>query len=595
MRLPAARRTAVRVGSILGALAAVGAMALAGGPAAPAAATDPPSWASLTASASVNHLLPRLLTGSPSGSAAPSPSTAASPTPTPGESERPDGSDKPEEPGSDGSGDAKPNGVDLAVTVTGPRVDVGPAGTSMRVDLRNTGKANARDVRLTIDATRLAATIGVALPSEGCATDPRSQGRKVTCAYPGGALAAGASDSPVTFFLMPEPGLAPAPGGTVTVSVTSGASDANPQDNTVTTRVRIVESAVDLVAQVSDVTDLAPGQTATLAFVVANQGTETARGMTLEFTLPPYASFVDDYQTCTYTVDRRRMVCDLATVTLAQDQALTADDFDPIRIRVAPDAPGPASLGRGSLTVTTLGQTTPLIERGDGPVLRTIATRSRPMASVWPRGADTTGHTTSFGVSVTHNPADLVVAPGRGSGAVGDVVRVQITVTNNGPADAVGGFRATIDAPSGTEIVGVPPECRELLPGRRYECVVPHQIEVGAAQVGQVNLRITGKKVGNDSTVVVHRPDGMPGADVTPANNRTTITVTVSGGEGGGAWLPVTGSQVNVMALGGVALLVVGFGLYVAGHRRRSHDLTAAGEAPADGQVAENPPSTQTS
>lgn len=591
MRLPTARRAAVRLGSIVLALLAAGALTVTSGTSAPAAATGTPSWdVSLSASVKSPDVLSSQSVGdSPSGSAAPSPSTNASPAPTaPTESARPKRSDEPRDSG--------PGTVDLSVALAGPSVDVGSGGRSMRIDVSNTGSAPASDVVVTIDATALADAVTVSLPSEGCTTAAKSQGKKVTCAYAGGVLTAGAVDSSLTFFLMPQPDTKPAPGGAVTVKVDSGSPDADPADNTTTAQIRVVESAVNLVAQVSDATRLAPGQIVPLVFVVANRGTEPAHGMSLEFTLPAYVSFVDDYQNCTYTADRRRMVCDFATVTLAQDQALTAEDFDPIRIQVASDAPGPATLGRGSLTVTALGETDPLVERGAGPMLRTIASQPREMAAVWPRDADTTGHTASFALAVTANPADLTVAPGRVSGAEGDVVRVPITVTNNGPADAVGGFTATVDAPTGTEIVGVPPECQQLIAGRRYVCVVPQQIEVGAAQVGQLNIRITSKTVGDDGAVTVSRPSGVAGADNRPENNRARLTVTVngSGGGGGSDWLPVTGNQASMMALGGAALLAAGVVLYAVGRRRRSADQLADGMA-APGQVAENPPSTQIS
>jgi LPXTG-motif cell wall-anchored protein len=213
----------------------------------------------------------------------------------------------------------------------------------------------------------------------------------------------------------------------------------------------------------------------------------------------------------------------------------------------------------------------------------------------------------AYQIATGANPADLVVTAGKATGKVGDTVDMRIDVKNRGPADAPS-WRAELTAPTGTKFVGTTDAwCGKASPAKpasKLVCDHPALLPVSAGPYTAgisftAKVKILSANVGGDGLVTV----SQPGTEKNAADNKARIQIEVPGagnGNGGGAGggpaggaaggpaggaaggpaggggaapasggLPVTGSQVALIATAGGIALLIGAVLFVLTKRRR--------------------------
>src|SRR5690606_9119206 len=123
------------------------------------------------------------------------------------------------------------------------------------------------------------------------------------------AIKAGATK--VTGFkLTPVAGAKPGDAGTVKAAIwAKDNKDPEAGNNADSAAITVVKSAIDLVAAAEDLGPVKPGKTAQLKWAFGNHGDRAAKGVSLKFTLPRYATFADNFRDCTRSKNRREMVC----------------------------------------------------------------------------------------------------------------------------------------------------------------------------------------------------------------------------------------------------------------------------------------------
>src|SRR5690606_33245360 len=181
-----------------------------------------------------------------------------------------------------------------------------------------------------------------------------------------------------------------------------------------------------------------------------------------------------------------------------------------------------------------------------------------------PSEVDGDDNSAAFAVLTKKNPVDLAVSATKASGKVGDVVKVRVTVRNNGPADA-NGFAATVALPKGTKLAKVPQACDYNSDRRTLLCNAGNMIDKGGKPAKQdLLLRITSDEVSAGSVKVKSNvPDRNKG------NNSARIQISLGEGGGSGGGLPVTGvSLTGVIAAGAVAVVLGGVLALLARRRR---------------------------
>ncbi len=189
---------------------------------------------------------------------------------------------------------------------------------------------------------------------------------------------------------------------------------------------------------------------------------------------------------------------------------------------------------------------------------------------------------------------DLAGIGATASGKVGDTIKINIGIRNNGPATLFGEFSAVrwvFTVPPGVEVTAVGPMDRcGTIPnadyptkpntyrpnepgGRFYLCSAGDTVPgfpAGDTEVVVFTLKVT-QLIPNatGSVLAVHRtyPPG-PIVDAKPANDKGLVIINpTASGSGGG--LPITGTQVDLVGgLGGLAVLAGGITYLVARRRR---------------------------
>ncbi|MGH3647357.1 MAG: hypothetical protein ACRDTM_09295 [Micromonosporaceae bacterium] len=473
----------------------------------------------------------------PSDSASPTPSTPASPV-----------NPQPPRP--------KPTSADLAVRIATDKVAVDSAGKVMRVDVLNSGPDAARDVTLTLDLSGLGDNVEL-----GVHEDPACEqsGKTIVCGYE--EIRAGANRV-AAFKIKPKSGAEPGAAGTVKATVAAKqVKDADTGNNTDTVTIQIVDSAVDLVAAAEDIGPVKPGKSAQLKWAFGNFGDTAAKGISIKFSLPAYATFVETYSDCTTSRNRRELVCTAEDVVVEPGVVISwnGEGVRPLHVKVAADAPGPISLGQGSFVSAALGEVEPQPVSGAGARMMAAESGTRSAPDV-----DGDDNSASFAVLTKENPADLAVSVPAASGQVGDTVKVTVTVKNNGPADA-NGFTATIALPTGTKLAEVPQACTHDKEAATLSCQAGNSLDTGKTAKQDLMLKIASRDLENGSVRVATNkiPDHKPG------NNKTEIAVSIgTGGSGGG--LPVTGTSLTAVIGGGAAAVLLGVVLYAFARRRRT-------------------------
>ncbi|MGH3738435.1 MAG: hypothetical protein ACRDT6_22930 [Micromonosporaceae bacterium] len=505
-----------------------------------------PTWARLALACTTGAAV-ALLSGpayaeespSPQPSDSASPSTSASPT---------ESAPKP-----------KPTSTDLAVRIATDKVAVDSSGKMMRVDVLNAGPETATGVMLTLDLSKLGENVELLVHE-----DPACErsAKQIVCTYE--KIRSGGTRFTV-FKIKPKSGAKPGSAGTATATVESkDQKDPEAGNNTDTVAIQIVDSAVDLVAAANDVGPLKPGESAQLEWAFGNFGDTAAKGITLKFSLPAYATFAEDYAECTRSKNRREMVCTAKDVVVNPGDviAYNSPGVKPLHVKVAADAPGPITLGHGAFVSAALGEVEPQPVAGSGAEMMASAESGRKGAPE----VDGDDNNAAFAVLTKENPADLAVTAPAASGQVGDTVKVTVTVKNSGPADA-NGFAATMVLPKGTTLAEVPAACTYAKATTTLTCQAGDMLDTGKSARQDLMLKITSADLGKGSVkVATHK---IP--DRKPANNTAPLVVSLGSGAGGsGGGLPVTGTSLTAVIGGGVAAVLLGAVLFLLARRRRT-------------------------
>ncbi|MGH3711899.1 MAG: hypothetical protein ACRDT4_00300 [Micromonosporaceae bacterium] len=446
--------------------------------------------------------------------------------------------------------------TDLAVRIATDKVAVDSTGKVMRVDVLNNGPDAATDVTLTLDLSQLGDNVELGVHEDAAC---ERSGKTITCGY--AEIKAGATRI-TAFKIKPKGGAEPGPAGTAKASVEAKQqSDPDTDNNADTVAIQIVDSAVDLVAAADDVGPVKPGQSAQLKWAFGNFGDTAAKGITLKFSLPAYATFAESYSDCTTSKNRRELVCTAENVVLQPGEIIlwNSPGVRPLHVKVAGDAPGPISLGRGEFVSAALGEVEPQPVEGSGATMMAADSGTRSAPEV-----DGDDNSATFGVLTKANPTELAVSVPAASGQVGDTVKVTVTVKNNGPADA-NGFLATIALPSGTTLAQVPRACSYDKAATTLTCHTGNMLDSGKTAKQDLLLTITSKNLDNGWVrIATHKiPDRVPG------NNMAEIAVSIGTGGGGGG-LPVTGASLTGVIGGGTAAVLLGVVLYALARRRRT-------------------------
>jgi LPXTG-motif cell wall-anchored protein len=172
--------------------------------------------------------------------------------------------------------------------------------------------------------------------------------------------------------LEPEAGASGA-AGTLTASVESAVADPNAGNNSKTVNVNVGNSGVDLLVVAFDVyaSDGSPvplGGTSQVDGIIINFGDLAAAGIKIVVTLPEHVTFAETEPDCTYSADNRMATCLYDDIILFPNP-FPPDDDDYLEVywpvTVAADAPGPAALQGGLMTVTAIDVVQP-----EGPDVR---------------------------------------------------------------------------------------------------------------------------------------------------------------------------------------------------------------------------------
>jgi hypothetical protein len=258
--------------------------------------------------------------------------------------------------------------TDLALTLSGTTLAATTSGKPAVATATNKGSETATGIVITFDLSALdTSVVDLPLPhTEFCDKD----GAKITC----GVVDVKAGENLDLEFDLVRKGAGDA--GKLTVSVSHGAGDPVGANDSATAVVTVSEgSGPDLTVWAPDVPineegrtgTVAPGAQTVLFYSVANYGDEAVQGLEFTVKLPEHVTFVEQEEGCEYTPDNRTATCTYKNAVLIPADEDTDDgdkqysyfgDFVNL-IKVADDAPAPAVLDGGLVTVEGLGTVAP--------------------------------------------------------------------------------------------------------------------------------------------------------------------------------------------------------------------------------------------
>lgn len=442
---------------------------------------------------------------------------------------------------------------------------------SVTIEYVNVGDADAHDVVVGFDTgtRKLDPSFGFTAPV-GCAGG--------TCVI--GAIPAGGKVSR-TFSFTPTAPSAPSIVDKLALTVSN---DGGPTDSDELTIVRAA-GGVDIEVNKIDDLKLAPGKTADVPVVIRNAGTDTVDAISVALIGDEYLSYPERYRNC--ESDEGALVC-VFEQKLAPGEVFTLSAETPLRVKVAADAPGPASYVSAVAAVGVTDQDLDLLaaRKSAGTTLALVSTGKRGItaaddADLADLDLNFADNIAMFDVKVSKNPADSVALGATFSGAVGETRTVKVGVRNDGPAatlPATAGWIYSVEVklPAGVTATEVDEDCLPLVDGeldidqefgeaagRDYLCLHEGNLTKGRSASWSFTAKITGDSTTAGSVVVY---SGVQ--DSVSSNNTATIGVDLTaGGSGGG--LPVTGAPAGLVAGGGALLLAGGAVAFVLARRRR--------------------------
>jgi hypothetical protein len=472
---------------------------------------------------------------------------------------------------------AEPTGADVEFTVVGNTV-VEAAGKPVWVRLFNKGPATAENIVVKVDISDVDTSKVEPVVPASC-SEP--DGGIFLCSV--GSLVPGETNSgfsPFDIISLGKGEDARGSAGSFTVEVTSDTPDPNGDNNKkVQVPLTVKPYAYDINVTVQDIwaglggepNPVAPDTEAPLVASFSNTGSATLISPVWQVSLPPFVTFVSAVGDgiCTFNAPKTVASCKAEGVPIPRNG--TFGSF--FTVKVAKDAPGPAAITGGIADGGALGT-----EPEDVPMEEAVAlaaakglklsamTAAQRNAVDGGGDADPSDSVAAFSAHVAANPADLAISATKGSGAVGSVVKITVTVENKGDASSPD-TTVTVTAPTGTELVDMPTNCEFTTPGKVGKC--EGLLSAGEKNAGVFSFKIAATSVANDGVAKIegtlHDPD--------TGNNTAAIVITVDGG------LPITGVKVSVIAGTGLAVLLVGALLFLMARRRRVELVTPSSDA----------------
>lgn len=350
-----------------------------------------------------------------------------------------------------------------------------------------------------------------------------------------------------------------------------------------------VVEGVDLVAGTVATLSARPGGSFEVPLTVRNAGANAADGVGLTADRAAWGMLAGTrYRNCRYDADRL-VSCSFdqklqpgTAYRAALPYRLRSDTLAPVKLTADFTWRTAAQHDAYLAEERALGK--PAGTAGTGPALAL-----EPVAATAAKQADVDyrNNRSRAEISVTgRNGVDLVALGAEVSGEAGDVVPVTVGMRNDGPAaldsdQSAMAAKVRVTLPRGTEAATVPARCRQIVEGDPewtkpaesgalvYLCRAGGQIAPGAAEKFRFGLRVT--RVIADATGQVEVTAACGTCELDKSDNKATIVVNGSGGEGGG--LPVTGAPVAAVVGGALVLLAAGAGGLLLARRRRTRFL----------------------
>lgn len=296
--------------------------------------------------------------------------------------------------------------ADLRISIDGATVSVDDTDRAARLTIFNAGPGDAREVLVTVDFGGLDAT-RVQFDTALC-LEPNP----TMCTFGIPDLRAGAKHTYQLTLI--NVGGTVGPAGSLAAFVNHVGTDPEPADNVTSIEVAVVDPGLDLSVVARDVyrwtmatlgegtTPVAPGGESVAYALIHNEGTRTAKGVTVDVRVPAHVTISgpdpDPGAACRISADQRTATCDYPDVELIPGANASVEVAWPIT--VAADAPGPGALTGGTVTAAAIAE-------ADPPSAAKAAA-----AAPGPRDIDTSDNTDRFSV--------LVAGPPPGGGGAGD-------------------------------------------------------------------------------------------------------------------------------------------------------------------------------
>ncbi|WP_144127796.1 hypothetical protein [Catellatospora sichuanensis] len=496
------------------------------------------------------------------------------------------------------------DGIDLGVTVTGSRMSADAEGKWFRVDMFNVGTVESGDARITYDFSGLNSSLVRADLSIYDETFC-DVGAVVSCDLVGFAPGERYTD---WIYLQNVGGMTGSAGRISVLLTTPGEVDG--MNNEVLKTVELVPGGVDLVPVANDLVDgytpagkvipIKPGQSAPLAWAIGNEGDAIVHGVDFTITLPPHVRFGEVYDICEVSEQETEVLtCSDPDVVIPPGGVyspqgalvVTVDDSyagGPIALRgglvsakaieqvaTAPAGEQPAD-GFEVAADLTDAQLDELIEE----LIKDLVANAEQASEV-DEGDNDARFSAHVGAPLA---VDQAISVTQGIGRVGDTVKIKVAVSNIGKASTRPMFY--IKVPSGTSFVApaVKPGVGSCIdrggegPVWEYTgetelaCGFEPELQPGRTLTRELLVHIDSATIGNNGFAEVVTTVGKDG---NPKNDIAKVIIKIgtppaggnNGGNGGG--LPVTGTNVGLIAGIGGAVVVAGAVLFLMTRRRK--------------------------
>ncbi|GIG68138.1 CARDB domain-containing protein [Phytomonospora endophytica] len=472
--------------------------------------------------------------------------------------------------------------ADLSVEVAATEASIDGGTKPVRVTVRNDGPDTVSGawVEVVIDDHPDPGVSLDPVPELGSrceiaerADDPGNP-RTIGCAL--GELRAGAVNHDIVLEFRHE-GVAVGEAGTGTATVRSP-SDPNPANDSDPFTLTVTGPGVDLAIRGPGEVTVAPGTTGAFSgedfLVVTNEGGAAVDGFTLSLTLPRYASFVPEYENCSYTSDGRGMTCDHSGTDLPADARATLfPGGAPLHVKVASDAPGDVGLGRAEASVASPGAHARKGKTGHGGgVVRPSIVDASASGDQGPGD-----NSVDFAVFTGGDPADLAVTVVEPviDGTDGETFEIPVTVENKGPG-AVGAFTVTMTSSHESYLEKSSVPCRNTGDTNDFICDVDEVLAAGEKTT--LTFTLTYGKSPGGSWPGRMGDVAVSGGPSDPDLSNNTVDgplYSLNGSTGGGGGLPVTGASLGLAGVAALALLATGGGLVLLARRREASRAAA--------------------